>query len=219
MTDDLLVGVAAEQPLLARAGAILERAGIAVMAESSSPDDLADACGSFQPHVAIVSWRACPDGAAALRRLSARMSRVRIVVVVPSVDRRLIRAALAAGAEGVVVASHVILTLPVVVRSVWLGQASVPREAAGDIDTPALSHREHEVLTMAAEGLGNAEIAARLCVAESTVKSHLASLFLKLGVHSRTEAIAALGDRLSPQEETRPVRAAGDSREINGGKA
>ena len=90
----------------------------------------------------------------------------------------------------------------------------VERDPSGEI-----LREEHEVLTMAAEGLGNAEIAARLCVAESTVKSHLASLFLKLGVHSRTEAIAALGDRLSPQEETRPVRAAGGSREINGGQA
>jgi LuxR family maltose regulon positive regulatory protein len=53
-----------------------------------------------------------------------------------------------------------------------------------------LSDREHEVLALIAEGLSNHEIAERLYISLSTVKSHTASMYGKLGVHKRTEAVA-----------------------------
>lgn len=53
----------------------------------------------------------------------------------------------------------------------------------------ALTAREVEVLGMMAEGLGNKEIAARLGISVHTVKFHVASIFAKLGVESRTEAV------------------------------
>ncbi|HEX6965683.1 MAG TPA: response regulator transcription factor [Gemmatimonadaceae bacterium] len=59
----------------------------------------------------------------------------------------------------------------------------------------ALTPREIEVLTMLAEGLGNKQIAARLGISEHTVKAHVAAIFGKLGVSTRTEA-ATLGARL-----------------------
>ena len=218
MTDELLVAIAAHEPLRSRIAALLERANMVVSAQGGSPDDLVRACNGSQPHVAVLCWQACHDGPAAVRRVADAMARTRIVMVVPSIDRGGIRAALAAGAEGIVVSAHVVLTLALVVRSVWLGQASVPREAAGDLDAPALSHREQEVLALAAEGLGNPDIAVRLCVTESTVKSHLTSLFLKLGVHSRTEAIAAVRDR-RPSDHARNGNSAGAPRAIIGGQA
>jgi DNA-binding NarL/FixJ family response regulator len=218
MTDELLVAIAAEDPLRTRVATVLEHAGMALAAQARSPDELVRACDGSQPHVAVISWRACDDGAADVRRLADRMARTRIVVAIPSMDRRAIRAVLAAGAMGVVVAGQAVLTLPPVVRCVWLGQASVPLDAVGDLDATALSHREEEVLALAAEGLGNAEIALRLCVTESTVKSHLTSLFLKLGVHSRTEAIAALRDR-RPSDNGHHAGSAGRHHEIIGGQA
>ena len=218
MTDELLVGIAADEPLRTRIAALLERTGMVVVAQAESADDLVRACNGSQPHVAVLCWQACPDGPATVRRVADAMARTRIVTVLPKADRSAIRAALGAGAEGVVASAHVVLTLALVVRSVWLGQASVPREAAGDLDASALSHREEEVLGLAAEGLGNAEIAVRLCVTESTVKSHLTSLFLKLGVHSRTEAIAAIRDR-RPSDEARNGASAGTSPAIIGGCA
>lgn len=59
----------------------------------------------------------------------------------------------------------------------------------------ALSPREIEVLRMIAEGLGNKEIASRLKISEHTVKFHISSIFTKLDVSSRTEAVT-LGVRL-----------------------
>ncbi|MGI8730479.1 MAG: helix-turn-helix domain-containing protein, partial [Solirubrobacteraceae bacterium] len=57
-----------------------------------------------------------------------------------------------------------------------------------EIDRPTLSGREKQVLSMVVMGLSNKVIAARLFLAESTVKCHLSSAFSKLGVRSRNEA-------------------------------
>jgi len=63
----------------------------------------------------------------------------------------------------------------------------MPHAEAGD----ALTDREHDVLQALAEGLSNHAIGDRLGISTSTVKFHLASLFAKLGVHRRAEAVAA----------------------------
>lgn len=55
-----------------------------------------------------------------------------------------------------------------------------------------LSEREAEVLELAAQGLTNSELAARLEITVHTVKFHLASVYRKLGVANRTEAVAVL---------------------------
>jgi len=53
----------------------------------------------------------------------------------------------------------------------------------------ALTAREHDVLALVADGLPNRDIAARLAISDHTVKFHLASIFGKLGVSTRTEAV------------------------------
>ena len=53
----------------------------------------------------------------------------------------------------------------------------------------ALTAREHDVLLLVADGLPNRDIAARLAISDHTVKFHLASIFGKLGVSTRTEAV------------------------------
>jgi ATP/maltotriose-dependent transcriptional regulator MalT len=60
-----------------------------------------------------------------------------------------------------------------------------------DRDPPieALTAREHDVLALLADGISNRDIAARLDISEHTVKFHLASIFGKLGVSTRTEAV------------------------------
>jgi ATP/maltotriose-dependent transcriptional regulator MalT len=70
----------------------------------------------------------------------------------------------------------------------------VPRDVRAGVERPYLSHRECQVLGLVCEGLTNAEIAESLVLAESTIKSHLASIFTKFGVHSRKEAVAAFAE-------------------------
>lgn len=59
----------------------------------------------------------------------------------------------------------------------------------------SLSPREREVLTLMAEGLGNAQIAGRLSISEKTVRNHVSNLFDKLGVWTRAQAIVFARDR------------------------
>ncbi len=69
------------------------------------------------------------------------------------------------------------------------------------IDLNILTEREREMLSLLAEGLSNKTIAARLYLSVRTVEGHLASLYARLGVHSRTEAVliavrSGLGSRI-----------------------
>ncbi len=94
----------------------------------------------------------------------------------------------AAGINGVVLRAEAPRTLLATIAAVALGQICHPPSAALTTPRPILSIREKQVLGLVALGLSNGEIAARLVVAESTVKSHLTSAFAKLGVRSRHEA-------------------------------
>lgn len=120
--------------------------------------------------------------------LRKRFEPVPVVVVCASIQRHEVRAALAAGAAGVVVYEDLDESLGVCLRAVGAGQACVPRGHWREIEPPVLSIREKQVLGLVALGYMNRQIADRLFLAESTVKSHLSSAFGKLGVRSRSEA-------------------------------
>ena len=76
--------------------------------------------------------------------------------------------------------------------AVWAGQTCVPRGHWRQVDPPALSSRERQILRLVMVGYMNSQIAQQLFLAESTVKSHLSSAFAKLGVRSRNEAVDLL---------------------------
>lgn len=65
-------------------------------------------------------------------------------------------------------------------------------DAAAPVASHPLTPREHEVVMLVAEGLTNAQIAERLWIAPGTVRRHLQNAFAKLGVHTRTAAVARL---------------------------
>jgi predicted ATPase/DNA-binding SARP family transcriptional activator/DNA-binding CsgD family transcriptional regulator len=63
----------------------------------------------------------------------------------------------------------------------------VPNQEAADTRLLYLTHREEEVAVLVAQGLTNRQVAARLVISESTVETHLARIFKKLGLHSRSQ--------------------------------
>lgn len=118
-----------------------------------------------------------------------------IVAVCASADRRTVRRLLDGGIDGFVFADQIEHALAPTVAAVFAGQTVVPRDLRESVDRPALSTRERQILAMVVMGLTNQEIGARMFLAESTVKSHLSSAYIKLGVRSRGEAVAVILDR------------------------
>ncbi len=117
-----------------------------------------------------------------------------LVIVAQSQDRSLIRKALRAGVDGFVHQADIERALPHTLDAVLAGQISVPQAIREQVSWTSLSIREKQVLQLVAAGLTNSEVASRLFLSESTVKSHLSSSFRKLGVSSRAEAAALILD-------------------------
>ena len=116
-------------------------------------------------------------------------------MLAPEVQRWELRAALAAGAHGVVVADeNLAVSLPACIEATLAGQVCVPRAHRRHLAPAALSAREKQILGLVVMGYMNCQIAERLFLAESTVKSHLSSAFGKLGVRSRNEAASLILD-------------------------
>ena len=116
------------------------------------------------------------------------------IVIVSSGGTAVVRKALRAGVDGFVPETEVDHALGGTLAAVLAGQISVPQSIRAPIVWTTFSLREKQVLQLVAAGLTNAEIADRLFLSESTVKSHLSSSFRKLEVSSRAEAAAAVLD-------------------------
>jgi DNA-binding NarL/FixJ family response regulator len=139
------------------------------------------------------------SGLLALRRLRRELPATPIVVVAAADGTgRVARQALNAGADACVPEPDADRALASAVHAAVAGLVCVPRPMRRLVVKPAFSHRERQILSLLVAGLTNREIAARLYLSESTVKSHLASAFAKLGVRSRRDAAALL---LDPAED------------------
>lgn len=133
-------------------------------------------------------------GMAALRRLRRDHREPPIIVISPAATAASVRRALDAGADAFVLEAEIEIALGAAARAVATGQSVVPRRVRESVERPAFSHRERQVLALVAEGLTNSEIAERLLLSQSTVKSHLSTAFAKLGIRSRKEVTSFLLD-------------------------
>lgn len=160
--------------------------------------------------VGIVSWtRATRAEVAELSALRERHSGPLVALLAELPSTRGARA-VAARVEGSVLANELERSLLPTLWSVSAGQCVVPRSVRQLVDRPPLSPRERQVLAMVVLDFSNAEIARKLGVTESNVKSHLTSAFSKLGVSSRNAAAELILDsesglgpgilRISPEE-------------------
>jgi DNA-binding NarL/FixJ family response regulator len=139
--------------------------------------------------VVITTERIDPRLVELVAAASRHESEAPVVVVCDDVGAGAARPLLEAGAAGLVLHGDAAQTLAPSLRAVIAGQVCVPRPCARQVERPVLSIRERQVISLVVMGCMNCEIAERLYLAESTVKSHLSSAFAKLGVHSRHEAV------------------------------
>ena len=177
---------------------VLEAEGLPVLRQAHSIDSLCEPGDDvLEGVVVIASDISAPATVAGMRRVRAQAPEVRIVIVSASSHGNGVRRALNAAADGFVLESRLEETLACTVRAVHRDQVCAPRELRRWVAKPSFTHREKQILALLATGATNKEIANRLYLAESTVKSHLASLFGKLGVRSRKDAAAVV---LDPEE-------------------
>jgi DNA-binding NarL/FixJ family response regulator len=129
------------------------------------------------------------DGVEVLHVLRRRELPARVLVVTSFTDRSRLVPAIRAGARGYLSKDVDPAALVAAVRSVAAGHLLLEPEAAGALaGESVLTAREREVLALLADGRSNREIAGALVVAEKTVKTHVSSILLKLGLADRTQA-------------------------------
>jgi NarL family two-component system response regulator LiaR len=167
--------------------------------EAESGIDAIKLCGEILPDVVLMDM-VMPDmdGAATTRIIRQKYPQVQVIALTSFKEGDLIKKALEAGAIGYLLKDVSADDLVWAIRAAHAGRATLSPEAAQSLvetanQPPApgldLTEREREVLALMVEGLNNTQIAGRLTVSPSTIKSHVSNVLSKLGVASRTEAV------------------------------
>jgi two-component system NarL family response regulator len=134
-----------------------------------------------------------------VRRITARQPDARILIVTTYDTDENISQALKAGAKGYLLKDSSNEQIADAIRAVAAGEVFLPPAVAAKFVAsslrPELSRRELQILGLMARGMSNKLIARELSIEETTVKTHATSLFVKLGVRSRTEALAEAARR------------------------
>ncbi|MDQ0687819.1 MULTISPECIES: response regulator transcription factor [Streptomyces] len=203
--------VLADDQTLVRTGfrMILRSDGIEVVAEATDGAEAVDAVRRTRPDVVLMDVRMPEmDGLEATRRILTGVPGEPRVIILTTFDLdQYVYAALSAGASGFLLKDVTPEQLISAVRTVRSGDAllapAVTRRlverftrqgsqgAAIHRDLASLTSREREVLGLVARGLSNAEVAGRLHLAETTVKTHVSRVLGKLQLRDRVQAVIA----------------------------
>ncbi|MGW2667872.1 response regulator [Streptomyces sp. NPDC001272] len=177
--------------------------GFAVVAEAATAEQAVELAASERVDVVLMDLQfgTGMHGSAATAAITARPGAPRVLVLTTYDTDADILAAVEAGASGYLLKDAPPEELAAAVRTAAAGQSALaPAVALRLMDrmrTPAeaLTKRELEVLQLVADGLSNQQISKRLFLSQATVKSHLVHVYAKLGVDSRTAAVAAAATR------------------------
>ena len=134
------------------------------------------------------------DGVQTIKALVARDAATKVLVLTTYDNEEDIFQALEAGARGYLLKDTTKEELVAAVRQVHQGERYLPQNIASRLADrlirPNLTPRELDVLRLVSRGRTNKEMASAMFISEETVKSHMKSLFQKLGVHDRAEAVS-----------------------------
>ena len=168
--------------------------------EAESGQSAIKLCAKLHPDVILMDMMMPDmDGATATRKIRAQFPKIQVIALTSFKEEELVKNALEAGAIGYLLKDVSANDLVKAIRAAHEGRATLSPEAAQALvhaanQPPAPGHdlteRERGVLALMVEGLNNTQIAGKLFVSPSTVKSHVSSILSKLGVTSRTEAVA-----------------------------
>ncbi|WP_030299194.1 response regulator [Streptomyces katrae] len=180
--------------------------GIEVVGEAVDGREAIAQVAALQPDVVLMDVRMpVMNGLEATREIVASETDAKVLVLTTFDLDEYVYQALRAGASGFllkdasarqladgvrVVASGEALLAPTVTKRLILefSKLSTPPKLVDPAAIGELTERETEVLVLIAQGLSNAEIADRLIVAESTIKTHVSRILVKLGLRDRTQA-------------------------------
>ena len=186
--------------------ALFARSGdIVVVGEPAGPTQAWEERIATRPDVLILSYRLCCESSDVVRRFDA--DGIGVVVLAETDDERDLLNSLRAGARGYLPRRAQALRLLDGVRAVFRQQTALDGVAADHLVHPrSVSHARHgepdagavpliqgltarqrEVARLVADGLSNAEVAARLYVSQATVKSHLTIILKRLHLRDRTQ--------------------------------
>lgn len=176
---------------------------LAVAGEAGDGLEAVEKAVALRPDVVLMDLQMPRlDGVEAIRRIRAQLPKTQVIILTTYDTDELVFQGIQAGARGFLLKDAPREELFRAVAAVHRGESLLqPSVAAKLIDRvnqlraappPAedrLSDREMDVLRLMAKGRPNKEIAQALFISESTVKTHVASIFQKLGVRDRTEAV------------------------------
>jgi DNA-binding NarL/FixJ family response regulator len=201
----------ADDQALVRSGfrMILEnREDLEVVGEAQNGAEAVELARELAPDVILMDVRMPElDGVEATRRLVSAGSPARVLILTTFDLDEYVYEAIRAGASGFLLKDVQPVELVDAIRVVAAGNAlfgptatqrlierfgELPRQAPPSLES--LTDREREILRLLAGGLSNAELAERLFVSETTVKSHVSSVLRKLGVRDRVQAVIAAYD-------------------------
>lgn len=173
-----------------------------VIGEATTPDDAVALATELTPDVVLMDLQFGTEqtGADATRRIRALPEPPAVLVLTNYDTDGDILGAVEAGASGYLLKDAPPEELIAAIRAAAAGETALAPVIAGRLlarmrsPQPSLSSRETEVLRLVADGATNNDIATRLHISDATVKSHLVHIYTKLGVSSRTAAVATARD-------------------------
>lgn len=202
MTEPIRLLIADDHPVV-RAGlrAVLEtEPDLMIVAEAGTAEQAVTLAPGVDVVLMDIRFGAGMNGSEATAAITARPDPPRVLIVTTYDTDADILPAIEAGATGYILKDAPPEELAAAVRGAATGRATLaPRIADRLLDrlrrpATSLTTRETTVLTLVAQGMSNQDISDHLRLSQATVKTHLVHIYAKLGVDSRTAAVAAATD-------------------------